>query len=205
MGLDTGWIVLRDPAEPGSDGDSVYKLAAHINLPPALGTDQPEAWAGGCECLKLCSREQSARAYNIARCSRLAGVSGDRRGLAVHASTPLRAGGRILGVLNVAAPDWPPFNPRTLALLRSVGRQMGVALERAQIFEQQQQEHLVAFAVETTNGWQRVGRREPDGVHRLYPDPTKKQQRKEGMRAAAPAPLAVQCQDVADQSCAKGV
>ena len=82
---------------------------------------------------------------------------------------------------------------------------MGVALERAQHFEQQQQEHLPAIAVETAKGWQRVGRREADGVYRLYPDPTRKKHRKEGMRAAAPASLAVQCQGVADQNCAKGV
>jgi serine phosphatase RsbU (regulator of sigma subunit) len=148
MGLETGWIVLKDIAEPSTNGDSVYRLAAHHNLPPALGTGQAEAWAGNCECLRLCKRGQMTKAYNILRCSRLASVSGDRRGLTVHASTPLRAGGRILGVLNVAAPDGSSFHPLALNLLSSVGRQMGEALERAQRFEQLQEEHLVAIAVE---------------------------------------------------------
>ena len=62
MGMETGWIMLRDPAEPSFDGDSDYRLAAHHNLPPALGTGQADAWTGTCECQELCSRGKMARA-----------------------------------------------------------------------------------------------------------------------------------------------
>jgi sigma-B regulation protein RsbU (phosphoserine phosphatase) len=53
----------------------------------------------------------------------------------MHASAPLRSGDRTLGILNVAAPDWSSFNPQSLALLTNVGNQIGVALERAQLFD----------------------------------------------------------------------
>ena len=74
-------------------------------------------------------------AYNEVHCSRLAAASGDRRGLAVHASAPLSSGNRVLGILNVAADDWSSFDPRSLALITNVGIQMGIALERAHLFE----------------------------------------------------------------------
>ncbi|NJL94439.1 MAG: SpoIIE family protein phosphatase [Anaerolineae bacterium] len=69
------------------------------------------------------------------RCSRLGGVSGDRAGLVVHASAPLRAGERVLGILNVAAHDWREFTPRALALLENVGQYMGLTLERARLYD----------------------------------------------------------------------
>jgi len=62
-------------------------------------------------------------------------VAGDRQGLTVHASTPLCSGDRVLGILNVAGPDWSHFSPEALTLLTSVGNQLGVALERARLFD----------------------------------------------------------------------
>jgi sigma-B regulation protein RsbU (phosphoserine phosphatase) len=53
----------------------------------------------------------------------------------MHASTPLRAGDRILGILNVAGPDWSAFSPAALSILTNVGNQMGTALERARLFD----------------------------------------------------------------------
>ena len=57
------------------------------------------------------------------------------RDLAVHASVPLKSGEKVLGILNVAAKDWSDFNERGLAFLANVGSHMGVALERANLYE----------------------------------------------------------------------
>jgi len=92
-------------------------------------------WNGGCECQGLWNAGHRNEAYNEVHCSRLAAASGDRRGLAVHASAALRSGDRLLGILNVAGPDWASFSPRALALLSSVAGQMGIALERARLFD----------------------------------------------------------------------
>jgi sigma-B regulation protein RsbU (phosphoserine phosphatase) len=142
MGLETGWIFLKDPAAADRGGGSGYVLAAHHNLPPAMETDKAEAWEEGCVCQGLCNSGGLSKAYNEVRCSRLAGVSGDRRGLAMHASTPLCSGDRVLGILNVAAPDWASFKPEALALLTNVGNQIGVALERARLFDLLQERRL---------------------------------------------------------------
>jgi serine phosphatase RsbU (regulator of sigma subunit) len=135
MGLETGWIFLADPAARDARWGPGFVLAAHHNLPPALALDSSDAWTGGCECQGLCTAGRLKEAYNEVRCSRLAAARGDRRGLAVHASAPLRSGDRTLGIVNVAGPDWASFSPRALALLSSVAGQMGIALERARLYD----------------------------------------------------------------------
>ena len=135
MGLESGWIFLKDPeAQDGWWGNG-YVLGAHHNLPPALALDSGSAWEGGCTCQRLCSEQCLTQAHNEVQCSRLSDVPGDRRGLAVHASTPLRAGELSLGILNVAAPEWASFSPESLSILTNVGSQMGVALERARLYD----------------------------------------------------------------------
>lgn len=135
MGLKTGWIFVRDPAAQDKWAGKGYALAAYHNLPPALALDNPAAWYKGCDCQALCNMGELTEAYNEVRCSRLAEAEGSHEGLSVHASTPLRSGDQTLGILNVAAPDWSSFNARSLALLTNVGHHMGIALERARLFD----------------------------------------------------------------------
>ena len=166
MGLETGWIFLRDPAAVEGGGLRLggYVRIAHYNLPPALVPDDAAAWQSGCKCQRLCDEGRLTEAYNEVRCSRLASASGDRRGLAVHASVPLRSGDRILGILNVAGPDWVSFSPRVLALLTNVGNQMGIALERARLFDllKEQRIHEQAALLDLSN--QLLGRLDLDDV-----------------------------------------
>lgn len=134
MGLETGWIFLIDPSEHLRSGNP-FLLAAHHNLPPGIAPDNQRIWGGGCECQDLCKEGELAQAYNEVRCTRLASAEGDRRGLVVHASTPLRSGDKKLGILNVAGADWSSFTPHSLALLTNVGNMMGIAIERARLFD----------------------------------------------------------------------
>lgn len=135
MGLETGWIFVKDPAAVDQDWGSGYVLAAHHNLPPALALENQHIWHGGCACEEMSSNASLDRAYNEVQCTRLQHASGERRGLVMHASVPLSAGGQSLGILNVAAPDWSSFNAEALTLLTNVGQQIGIALERARLFD----------------------------------------------------------------------
>lgn len=135
MGLKTGWLFVRRPDDDDLWWGRGFELAAHYNLPPALKTDSEEAWKRGCDCQGLCDKGELEGAYNEVRCSRLAEVSGDRKGLSVHASAPLRSGKETLGILNVAGPTWESFDPRALELLSNAGGQIGVALERARLYD----------------------------------------------------------------------
>jgi serine phosphatase RsbU (regulator of sigma subunit) len=146
MDLETGWIFVYDETDQSKWCGRGYVLAAHYNLPPAMSLDNPTAWYSGCDCQGLCNRGELQQAYNEIKCSRLAKLSGDRRGLTVHASAPLCSGDQVLGILNVAAPDWSAFSLRTLALLTNVGNQIGVALERARLFEMVREQRIMEQA-----------------------------------------------------------
>lgn len=135
MELETGWIFLVDPTSQNRWAGKGYVLAAHHNLPPAMALEKARPWKGGCDCQTFCQKGKLTGAYNEVRCSRLLNAPGDRRGLVMHASTPLRSGERVLGILNVAGPDWTHFSAEALALLTNVGSQIGIALERARLFE----------------------------------------------------------------------
>lgn len=142
MGLDTGWIFLKDELAIEPWWGKGYVLAAHYNLPPAMNLENPDAWKVGCDCQGFCNKGKLTEAYNEVRCSRLGDIEGEKRDLLVHASAPLRSGKRVLGILNVAAPAWEDFSPRALALLENAGAQMGIALERAHLFDMLQERRI---------------------------------------------------------------
>jgi serine phosphatase RsbU (regulator of sigma subunit) len=153
MKLDAGWIFIRNELSADLWWGPGYKLAAHYNLPPAMNLENPDAWSGGCDCQGFCNLGTLDKAYNEVRCSRLAGLSGKRGGLRVHASTPLVSGDQVLGILNVAAADWDAFSPRALVLLTNIGAQMGAALERARLFDmlKERRIHEQAALLELSN------------------------------------------------------
>lgn len=143
MGLETGWVFLKDPAAKSQWAGRGYVLAAHHRLPPALALNRAAAWRGDCDCQELCNKGQLSEAVNQVRCSRLASGDGaDNRGLTVHASAPLRSGDQVLGILNVAAESWDAFDPEALALLTNVGSLMGIAVERWRLFQMLQERRI---------------------------------------------------------------
>ena len=142
MDLETGWIFLNDSSSQNRWAGKGYVLAAHHNLPQALKPNRARAWKGGCECQTQCAKGQLNAAYNEVRCSRLRQAPGDRAGLVVHASAPLRSGNTILGILNVAAPEWDSFSPEALVLLANVGSQIGIALERTRLYDMLQERRI---------------------------------------------------------------
>jgi sigma-B regulation protein RsbU (phosphoserine phosphatase) len=153
MDLKTGWVFLVDPTSQNRWAGKGYILAAHHNLPPAMALDKARPWKGNCDCQSLCQKGKLTGAYNEVRCSRLLNAPGDRRGLIMHASTPLRSGDQVLGILNVAGPDWTHFSAEALALLSNVGSQMGITLERARLFDlvQERRVHEQAALLDLSN------------------------------------------------------
>ncbi|MFN8457603.1 MAG: GAF domain-containing SpoIIE family protein phosphatase [Anaerolineae bacterium] len=153
MGLETGWIFLVDSGSQNRWFGKGYTLVAHHNLPPALALDKSRPWKGNCDCQSFCQKGKLAGAYNEVRCSRLLTAPGDRRGLVMHASVPLRSGEHVLGIMNVAGPDWTHFSAEALALLTNVGNQMGIALERARLFDllREQRVHEQAALLDLSN------------------------------------------------------
>ena len=130
FGLETSWVFLIDrrSGEP--------YLAAAQNLPPGLA-NHPSRMAGSCYCLDTFRQGDlnGAANVNVVTCSRLKWLAGEGTGgLRFHASIPLYAHGRELGVLNLASPEWRKLSREDLRLLHTVGDMLGVAIERAWLF-----------------------------------------------------------------------
>lgn len=132
--LQTGWVWLVD------DGAGEAYLAAAQNLPPAL-TKKPERMEGSCYCLDTYKTGDldGAANVNVITCSRLKWLSEGTGGLRYHASIPLYAHGKKLGVLNVASRDWRELSPEDLRLIYTIGDLLGIAIERARLFQQSAQ------------------------------------------------------------------
>ena len=131
LGLRTAWIWLTE------DPSSGYYLAAAQNLPPALANDPRRMDGSGyCYCLDTYKRGdlEGAANVNVLTCSRLDGLVDGTDGLRYHASIPLYAQDKKLGVMNVASPDWRSLSPEELQLLYTIGDLLSIAVERARLF-----------------------------------------------------------------------
>jgi two-component system NarL family sensor kinase len=126
--LHTGWIWLlhEESGEP--------YLAAAQHLPPGLAT-QPELMEGPCYCLDTfrAGDLSGAANVNIITCSRLKKLVSGTEGLRYHASIPLYAQEKKLGVLNVVSADWDKLSPGDLRLLYTVGDLLGMTVERIRL------------------------------------------------------------------------
>ena len=129
--LHTGWIWLMRDADAGGEP----YLAVAQNLPPALA-ENPRRMEGSCYCLDTFRSGDlnGAANVNIITCTRLKGLIDGTAGLRSHASVPLYAQGKRLGVLNVVSSDWRELSAEDLRLLYTVGDLVGIAIERARLF-----------------------------------------------------------------------
>lgn len=129
--LQTGWIWLIDE----KSGDPYLAVVQH--MPPAL-SDHPHRMNGQtyCHCLDTYQKGDMSGAanINIITCTRLKGLVDGTDGLRYHASVPLYAHGKKLGMLNVASKDWREVTEDELQLLYTVGDMLSIAIERARLF-----------------------------------------------------------------------
>lgn len=143
LGLQTGWVWLLDP-----DTDQFYQAATH-RLPPYL--EDPVRMTGRtCWCLEAFrDGELQARNVDVMECSRLRAGRGapETSGLRYHASIPLHFQDRPLGIMNITGPSWRELSGDELHLLSSIALQVGIAVERARLAEE---ERRVARAEERT-------------------------------------------------------
>ena len=124
--IHTGWVFLRRAAT------GTYELAAAYHLPRALEERNRDAMSGSCRCLDLLAGQQLTEPVNIVNCLRL-----ERAGAtAQHASVPLRTSTGIAGLMNLVLPAGRLFGHRELALLATVGGEVGLAIEKLQLLEQ---------------------------------------------------------------------
>ena len=129
LNLHAGWIWLLN------EEDGEHYLAAAQNLPPVLASN-PHKMEGWCQCVEEYLEGGLAEAENIdvITCTRLKGVVEGADGLRYHASVPLHAYGRQIGILNVASADWCELSSDDLSLLYTIGDMLSIAIERARLY-----------------------------------------------------------------------
>jgi two-component system, NarL family, sensor kinase len=132
--LAAGWIWLVDP------GTGRFYLAAAHALPPYLR--EPVQMTGDpCWCMEsFTDGDFDSKNVDIVACSRLRrgaeeGGTALTLGLQSHASVVLRFGERRLGIMNVCPPIPRKLSERDLRILAVTGAQIGLAVERARLAE----------------------------------------------------------------------
>ena len=132
FGLHTGWIFLLH--EDTGDG----YLAAAQELPPALLEHNCLLMEGNCSCLDSYHEGglDNRNRVNVITCSRLKDLMAGTDGLRYHASIPLYAQQKRLGLLNVASAEshWWVLSSDELPLLHTVGDLVSIAIERGRLF-----------------------------------------------------------------------
>jgi two-component system, NarL family, sensor kinase len=136
LDLAAGWIWIVD-----AETDRFYLAAAH-ELPPYLR--EPVQMTGDlCWCMEsFVDGDFDSKNVDIIACSRLrrgAREGGDAltRGLQSHASVALRFGERRLGIMNVCPPPPRRLSEGDLRLLSVTGAQIGLAVERGRLAEEE--------------------------------------------------------------------
>ena len=125
-GVRAGWISVLE------EGGNFVMLASR-NVPPGLM--QPGALDGPCLCRRKLLAGELDSTTSILECERLQQARGDTQGLRFHASVPIWAGERPLGVMNLVGSERGLFSEEDAGNLYSVGNQLGIALARARLSE----------------------------------------------------------------------
>jgi len=129
MDLKTGWILLRE-----GQNDRLT-LASHHGVPPEFLREEVEGIPGECIGFHVIQRKETLIAEDVLECPRLSRSLAKGKRVGCHASVPLISKDEVVGVMNVASESYRPFSSEDLELLTAIGRQVGVAIENARLFE----------------------------------------------------------------------
>jgi len=125
MRLSSGWVFLRQ------NGD--FTVAATKNLPLELAASGMARMQGDCRCLQMLRDGQLSEAVNVVDCQRLEQAGWDHPR---HVTVPLRSAGGVIGVMNLVLPRRRALSIRELATLSAIGDQIGLAAERARLYDE---------------------------------------------------------------------
>ncbi len=132
INLRAGWIFLAD-----GEAELPLHLVVQSGLSSAFASEEAGRELGRCVCGHILRNGRPAIVNDIRReCPRLSPEVVAAEGLVCHASVPLIARDRVVGVMNVASAEARQFTAEEMALLDSVGRQIGVAVENARLWEE---------------------------------------------------------------------
>jgi nitrate/nitrite-specific signal transduction histidine kinase len=136
MGMEAGAVLIQDDeglALEVQDGLSVDFQAAVAHLPLGVGASGQAAVTSQ----PIVRRPEHYREQDLQEAIL-------QEGLQLVVSVPLISKSRVLGVLNLCTRQKRDVTAEELAMLASVGSQVGVAIENARLFEQAEQTAIVS-------------------------------------------------------------
>lgn len=149
MHLQAGWVFLAAPhttsagpeqtgkGNAATEADRPLELVIHTGLSRAFAAEEARREFGGCVCLDVLSSGENLIVSDLlGSCARLSRDVLMSEGLTTHASVPLIARDRVVGVLNVASNTERSFRDEEMQLLASIGRQVGVAVDNSWLLDQ---------------------------------------------------------------------
>ena len=147
LNVKVGWILLK------GDGGRLELAAAKgfsEASPPEVIENIPET----CACRQTLAGGQARFVDGSPVCLRGGLEALQREGLDRHVSVPLKAKEKVLGIMNLAYPADRHFAEDDIQVLNSIGQQIGMAIENAQLYVERAdfQEHLLTTAEEIRRG-----------------------------------------------------
>ncbi len=132
VGMEAGWVLLID--EPAA----VARVAATYGLWPDAVANLQEIDLRGVNLTDIAHQlDQAVVVNDPARSPQLVQMVMRAQGLRAYVSIPLVVKDRLLGVLNAFSYTDRALGPEDVRLLTAIGRQVGVAIENAQLYERE--------------------------------------------------------------------
>ncbi len=135
MKLRAGWVFLEN-----GEGQPL-QLVTHRGLSPEFAREESGRAPGDCVCRQVLASGQAMVMADVRQCPCLSQAVIEREGLVCHASVPLQARDRVLGIMNLASHEADGarcFTDDELRLLTAIGHQIGIAIENARLYEELQ-------------------------------------------------------------------
>ncbi len=132
--LQQGWVVLRTGGR--GDAGGLWQLAAARGFPDwaCHGVRAQEYAIDRCLCLREVARPELVSQVHHLACVRQSWEAGRPTGW--HATIPLGANGQIHGLMILVTPNHRPLRPVDQQLLVTLGEQVGLALDRARLYDE---------------------------------------------------------------------
>ncbi|MCK4452019.1 MAG: GAF domain-containing protein [Anaerolineae bacterium] len=128
MGAEAGGIYLLDERR----GELVVKVSRGVSPEFVEETMRwDESLAG-----RVLRAGEAIVVEDISKEPGLTRVAANGEGLRSYISVPLRSNGKVLGVMDVITRQLHRVAPRDKELLTSIGNQIGVAMDKARLFEE---------------------------------------------------------------------
>lgn len=139
MNLQAGWVFLVDEDHPPG-----LKLVAYQGLSAPFVSEESLSPFEQCVCAHVLKSKCAFIVNDLLKeCGRLKPETLRAENLTCHASVPMISHGRVIGVINLASQQSRQFTPEDLTLLDSIGRQIGVAVENARLWEEVKEKEVL--------------------------------------------------------------